>query len=98
MKKGYIFAIISILGLSLGFAVSYFLFPSIPKEPVLPEPEPVPEPTKDEIRVYPEITPDTLKTKKIKLPNGNIIEVPAEYILREGESLAYPKPYFPTVQ
>ena len=44
MKKGYIFAIISILGLGLGFAVSYFLFPSIPKEPVLPEPEPVPEP------------------------------------------------------
>jgi len=50
MKKGYIFAIIIILGLGLGFAVSYFLFPSIPKEPVLPEvepeavPEAVPEP------------------------------------------------------
>ena len=80
MKKGYIFGIIAILGLGLGFAVSYFLFPS-----------------RDEIRVYPEITPDTVKTKKIKLPNGNIIEVPAEYILREGESLAYPKPYMPTV-
>ena len=80
MKKGYIFGLIAILGLSLGFAVAYFLFPS-----------------KDEIRVYPEITPDTVKTKKIKLPNGNIIEVPAEYILREGESLAYTKPYMPTV-
>ena len=50
MKKGYIFGLIAILGLGLGFAVSYFLFPSIPKEPVLPEvepeavPEPVPEP------------------------------------------------------
>ena len=46
MKKGYIFGLIAILGLGLGFAISYFLFPSIPKEPVLPEvePEAVPEP------------------------------------------------------
>jgi hypothetical protein len=47
MKKGYIFGIIAILGLGLGFAISYFLFPSIPKEPVLPEIEPEEEPEQE---------------------------------------------------
>lgn len=78
MKKAYIFGIIAVLGLGLGFAVSYFLFKKT-----------------EEKREYPPITPDTVKKKKIKLPNGTIIEVPAEYILREGESLLYEKPYFP---
>lgn len=49
MKKGLIFGIIAILGLGLGFAVSYFLFPSIPKGPVLPEPEPLPEPVPEPV-------------------------------------------------
>lgn len=39
MKKAYIFGIIAVLGLGLGFAVSYFLFPST-SEPILP-PTPV---------------------------------------------------------
>lgn len=42
MKKSYIFGIIAILGLGLGFAAYYFLFPLISKKPVLPEVEPEP--------------------------------------------------------
>lgn len=38
MKKAYIYGIIAILGLGLGFAVSYFLFRST-SEPILPTPE-----------------------------------------------------------
>jgi hypothetical protein len=54
MKKAYNYGIIAILGLGLGFAVSYFLFPSKNSEPVLPpereddtdetEPQPVQPP------------------------------------------------------
>ena len=57
MKKAYIFGIIAVLGLGLGFAVSYFLF-SPKSEEVLP---PTPEENTDETEPTPVAPPGKKK-------------------------------------
>ena len=57
MKKAYIYGIIVTLGLGLGFAVSYFLFPST-SEPILP---PTPEEDTDETEPQPVAPPNNKK-------------------------------------
>jgi len=78
MKKAYIYALVSVIALAVGFGIGYFL--QKPKNEILP-----PEPEQPEIDESCN-TPISGNKRLVKMKDGKCKAVDISYQLQEGEN------------